>query len=531
MILLRDVAATENCTISSRQSLAAAIAIIAANKAGAVVIDDSDRPVGILTERDVVRLLDADTSRDTPLDAFRKPLVCAQGERTLIFAVNIMLDRNIRRIVVVDAQGRFAGIVSQDEIVRHLEDEIYYGQAKVFHVLYNRRALLTLPPDARLADAVSMMAKHDVGSVVVLDRGAAVGILTEKDVVRLESLGTDRSTRLDSVMSQPVISSPLDASVRDVLRVLRERRIRRVVVCDGDGNALGIITSRDLLRNAEGSYSEFLKHKLHHAREILDALPEIVMEVIDADGESLIQWCNKKTVQEFSRNPVDQPVTSLIAPDEWSPIRTALIETGKVEKHRLRIHDRTYELAGSCMKLHRENVLQFILRDVTDELRRSTTDFLTDLHNRRKFEEIFDGELVRVSRYARPLSLLIFDIDSFKSVNDTYGHAQGDHVLREVARIVKHVVRSMDALGRYGGDEFVILCPELPMSAALTLAERVRKRVDEHEFEGVEGVTISVGVAGYVAGDTRETLTARADASLYRAKDAGRNRVGSIEPA
>lgn len=89
----------------------------------------------------------------------------------------------------------------------------------------------------------------------------------------------------------------------------------------------------------------------------------------------------------------------------------------------------------------------------------------------------------------------------------------------------------MDSLGRYGGDEFLIVCPELQSSGAVKLAERIRSSVEAHQFEGVGQVTISVGVAAYVPGDTRETLTAKADASLYRAKGKGRNRVGSLESA
>jgi len=222
-----------------------------------VVVDDNGHPVGILTERDIVRLLDAGISRDTALDAFRKPLVCASGERTLIFAVNIMLDRNIRRIVVVDAEGGLAASFTQDEIVRHLEDEIYYAQAKIFHVLYNRRALITLPPEALLSEAVSLMAKHDVGSVVMLDRGVGSRHRHEKDVVRLgergdESLGPPGRRHVAAghhEFPRHIGQRRAANHAREAHPQGRGRRQRR--------HALGIITSRDLLRNAEGSYSEF----------------------------------------------------------------------------------------------------------------------------------------------------------------------------------------------------------------------------------------------------------------------------------
>ena len=118
------------------------------------------------------------------------------------------------------------------------------------------------------------------------------------------------------------------------------------------------------------------------------------------------------------------------------------------------------------------------------------------------------------------------DVDFFKRINDRYGHQCGDEVLVELAALLKSTVRQLDRVGRWGGEEFMVILPETPLEAALQLAERLRAKVSKHPFPCVEGpVTISVGLSSYQQADSEQTMVARADQALYRAKSEGRNRV------
>jgi diguanylate cyclase (GGDEF)-like protein len=157
-------------------------------------------------------------------------------------------------------------------------------------------------------------------------------------------------------------------------------------------------------------------------------------------------------------------------------------------------------------------------------------DALTDIHNKRYLLEFLDRELSRSARYGRPLALIMFDIDRFKSVNDDLGHLGGDFTLREVAACVKSSIRKEELFARYGGEEFVIVLPETNQEAGVSVAERIRTLVERHTFQ-YEGkaypVTISVGIA-VTAGDdtlTPHDLIRQADEKLYQAKHLGRNRV------
>jgi diguanylate cyclase len=157
----------------------------------------------------------------------------------------------------------------------------------------------------------------------------------------------------------------------------------------------------------------------------------------------------------------------------------------------------------------------------------ANTDVLTGLYNRRKFNELLTAALTRSRRYGRPLSVIIFDIDHFKRINDTYGHQIGDTVLQELAKTVAANIRSSDALARWGGEEFVIVACETGLSQAANLAEKIRQVVDTHPFTDVGHVTISLGVTTYTPHDSVDTLMIRVDKALYHAKSGGRNRVES----
>jgi diguanylate cyclase (GGDEF)-like protein len=165
-----------------------------------------------------------------------------------------------------------------------------------------------------------------------------------------------------------------------------------------------------------------------------------------------------------------------------------------------------------------------------DEMYRlSTFDGLTQIANRRHFEETLEREVSRCHRYGRMLSLALIDVDHFKQVNDVYGHLAGDHVLKRLASAVKAKIRKEDLFARYGGEEFALLLPELDLESALLVSEKIRRIVELEtvEFDGKTiPITVSVGVAS-LAPDAEDVaaLVQLADTRLYAAKEGGRNRV------
>jgi len=177
-----------------------------------------------------------------------------------------------------------------------------------------------------------------------------------------------------------------------------------------------------------------------------------------------------------------------------------------------------YLSGGNLEALYYEEIYQLTI-----------VDGLTQIHNKRYFLEFLEREMGRCHRYNRALSLIMFDIDHFKKINDTNGHLAGDYVLRELAGVIKQRVRKEECFARYGGEEFSIVIPDAGGEKARTFAEKIRKMIEDHHFsfEGKDiPTTISLGVSDMV-GDMTEPhqFIKVADANLYKAKKSGRNRV------
>lgn len=158
----------------------------------------------------------------------------------------------------------------------------------------------------------------------------------------------------------------------------------------------------------------------------------------------------------------------------------------------------------------------------------SITDSLTELFNRRHVDSVLESEVKRQFRYHRHLAVILIDLDNFKQVNDRYGHQAGDTVLVKFAELLKTEIRGSDVAGRWGGEEFLVICPENDQKGALTLAENLRKKLAKLIFSELGKQTASFGVAALRFGDSKDELLKRADEALYLAKQHGRDRVESV---
>ncbi|MBV1789803.1 diguanylate cyclase [Marinobacterium sp. D7] len=175
-----------------------------------------------------------------------------------------------------------------------------------------------------------------------------------------------------------------------------------------------------------------------------------------------------------------------------------------------------------------------VSEDITDRKRleiQSATDPLTGLANRLKLDQVLEQEFARSKRYATPFSVILLDVDHFKSINDQHGHLAGDTVLKELATALQLQIRATDLAGRWGGEEFMVICPGTTGDSALACAEKLRQSVQMKRFPAVEYLTISLGVSSFLAeDDSPVTMVQRADQAMYRAKSSGRNRACSEPP-
>ena len=204
-----------------------------------------------------------------------------------------------------------------------------------------------------------------------------------------------------------------------------------------------------------------------------------------------------------------------------------------VNDYLLRPIDRQEMLARVRTQVRRKRFADRLRDNVQMTIEMAVTDGLTGLHNRRYLERHLAAMVQQAVARQKPLSVLVLDIDHFKPINDNYGHAVGDDVLREFSRRVRKTVRGFDRACRFGGEEFVVVMPDTDVALALVVGERLRQKIATDRFNvpnsgGGIDVTVSIGIASLVSSaDTPDALLKRADDALYRAKRAGRNRVAA----
>ncbi len=287
-----------------------------------------------------------------------------------------------------------------------------------------------------------------------------------------------------------------------------------------------------LLKKRRGGMKLSEKLRREGLVQYIDALP---FPAIAFNGEGEVIILNRRAREKFMpqnghihcyeiTHNIDRPCWEVYG-EEMCPLRK--LREGK-EPFAYHDHGEDPHILVSG-KVDEDIFIEFYLDSyVTDLIREfkflAEVDSLTGVYNRRKIEEVLSKEAERSKRYGNSVSLMLIDIDDFKEVNDTYGHQIGDEVLKRVARTIRQNLRRTDSVGRYGGEEFLVILPETDVQRAIKAGERIRKAVEREQFR-FGSVTVSVGVTVLKNTDDFGTLFNRLDRAMYLAKERGKNRV------
>lgn len=309
---------------------------------------------------------------------------------------------------------------------------------------------------------------------------------------------------------------------------------------DEEGNVTGMLsTARDITEEYE---REKEIEKLSKAMEQIDDIVYITdkfgnFSYVNSAYSRHTGYTRDEVIGQNARISKSGMHDQLFYKELWTTIMSGEVYR-KTLINRKKNGDLYYEKKTiTPLKDDRAAVIGFIStgKDVTEEEmlnqeieRIATIDKLTGIYNRHKFEELFTLESERARRFTQPLSLILIDIDHFKSVNDTYGHDVGDKVLVQLSVIVQENIRKIDIFARWGGEEFLVLCPGTQMDNVKELAEKLRMAVANTIFPEVQHITISLGISIFEKEDTFSELFKRADKGLYDAKENGRNRIGFV---
>ena len=525
-----------------------------------IVIIDNGKPVGIWTEHDA---LDIDFSNDLSVKEpirhrMSYPVASIEATLPLGEATLKLSSLGRRHLLVVDAQKKPIGIVSQTDIALNQGLEPYLCLREVKTAM--RKLPLILPGDMLLADAARQMySKNHEAAVVTLthDNDSELGIITERDLVRFIARHPG-NTLIASLASRPLLTIDEGAPLIKARDLLINHRIRHLAVVNDLQQVTGLLGFRDMLAGAEHLYLKDLREALEQRDSALAAsrqhlqLAERVIEsslegIIITDSQTRIEFINPAFTHMtgYAIEDVVGKTPSILASGRqddtfyqhmWQTLKENGYWRGEVWNRKksgelyLELLTITAITNDAGETQHYAGLFTDItpLRENEQQIRHlAYYDVLTRLPNRRLLEDRITLAIRHAHRALQPLAVIFIDLDHFKQVNDTLGHAVGDELLVQASLRMQEKLREDDTLARLGGDEFIALLPNIGDFAQSTLiAQRLIDAVSESYCINQQTFRIgcSLGISLYPDdGHDAETLIQNADAAMYRAKREGRN--------
>lgn len=352
--------------MESTASLSDVMACMLENKNGSVVLLENGYPVGIVTEGLILALLENISDFAQPvLSLAVTPVITANKNRPVESAFDLIVSNNIRRLVLVDDTGQYVGMVLQEDLFGFLEEDVYKVDLKVLDMLAHDAHVVSINASKTLHDVLEVMRQTRVGSVIVTDaEGEETGIVTEKDILSAGYYGMDLAQSVRKVMSSPVMSVSTEDAITDVISLMRRSNIRRVLVKETNGDMRALLTNRDIFKHIKGNVARMLEIKLRHAKEIMDLLPEAIIEIFDVPGHQVIHWMNRKAKEHFGEGLLEQSPQALLG-ERWIRLYEAIEENWQVEHFSAVVGGRNFEFSGTLSKNINSRYVKLIATDVT----------------------------------------------------------------------------------------------------------------------------------------------------------------------
>jgi len=616
--------------------------------------------VGIITERDIIKSFISGISNNEKAYKYcTKNVITIHQSRSIEYALGTVISKNLKRVPVVDDNDEYVGLLTQDALLSYFEIKNDGIKQKAVNLIQGK-ALITAKSSDSLSTVAATMYKNKIGLLPLLKAKKVVGTINEIDILQLIKKGVSFDDAAEIYMNTDVLFVAENSYSDDILELMDAKNVNHVLVLGQNGEAIGALSKRDLIRNLKDNYQKVLEKKLKNARDALSLLPNPVIELSKSDESYYVSWHNSKAEEAVGGMLFDFRITDVIQDDRFALTLAKCANSGENQSCIVNLLDRSYEVM--CYRLD-ESSLQLLFNDLTEikkseEYLRSVIDFLpelivvsngtnmlscnksvldffgfasfeefkksykciceafidtpdyltydedsswlqkavkntengaeslakifdmrtakelifsvkaasfmqskaeflvtffdvteskkqkmlleeknreleelasidslTGIYNRNKLREIAMYEFRKQKRDKKPISLVMLDIDYFKKINDTYGHNVGDYALKTIANIVSDSIRESDAFARWGGEEFVILTPGADVDSAAVLAEKLRQKIAEFEFDEIGVITCSFGVAQISDGFELDHLVENADKALYMAKRSGRNRT------
>lgn len=546
-------------------SIADAAARMAENSVSSILITENDQLIGIWTERDA---LTVDFSNP---DSFERPISSVMSSPVLTLSSDMdageaalrFRETGKRHFLIVDESGAPVGILSQTDLALNQGLEPYLRLREVSTAIPHPP--LVTDGKVPLSEVAAIMHRHQADAVVVDCHDEGLGILTERDIVRLIARNTGNALASD-LATRPLLTVSGSDPLIHARDLLINHRIRHLAVTNSQGEVIGLIGYNDMLAGAEQMYLDDLREALEQrdralakSRQTLQ-LAERVIEssfegIMVTDKNVNIEFVNPafthltgysqeevvgKTPQVLSSGRHDREFyqrmwNSLVTHGYWRGEIWNRRKSGELYLELLTItaisddEGKTTHYAGLFTDITQNRKNEEQIRQL------AYYDALTGIPNRRLLEDRLEHAIRHAHRRSSLLAVMFMDLDHFKEVNDRLGHAAGDELLILFTNRVQGCLREDDTLARIGGDEFIVLLPDLEkIEDAFQVADRLIARNQETYRINGECLKVgsSIGISLYPQdGATASELLQGADIAMYRAKQDGRNLFRLFSPA
>ncbi|MEA2049231.1 MAG: CBS domain-containing protein [Campylobacterota bacterium] len=363
---LKSIKTTKDIVVPFDTSIKNAMGVMYQNKNGCVVLLKENKPIGIITESDIVNGFNDDINFTQPaITIAKKNLITTDENRPIEFAFDVLGQNNIRRIILVNKNKEYAGVVLQEDLFDYLEEDVYKEDLKISNIIDTTYELITVDINETIYSVLNKMKKHQIGSLIVMHDKHYVGIITEKDILKLTYNEVDKRNKVSLHMTSPVVTITDDIFVTNAIDIMKIKNIRRVVVVNKNNKLLALLTNRDILKHIKGNYARVLQNKIKNAQEIMNFLPEPIVEIYDGSEDNLIYWMNKQAQNIFGTNLMDKSILKIINKSDWLYIQNILIDTKTIKDIAIKINDRIYEVSGILSKNAETKYMKLIFKDVT----------------------------------------------------------------------------------------------------------------------------------------------------------------------
>ena len=553
-LTVADVMSADMLVCTPDTPVAEAARRMSAARCSSIIVRDGDAIHGIWTERDALSedCTTADGTARPIRDVMKAPVLTLGGGTSIGDAASRFKQHGIRHFLVVDARERPIGVISQSDVVLNHGVEWFMRMQRVSSVLCDPPPMVA--PDAPLSSATALM-RQEGRNAVAMEAGAGqFAILTERDVLRqVASAGMDISC-LDAA-TRPMETVTEDHSLFHARNRMLAGSFRHLGVVDLSGRLTGLIGFGEIMQTIEHGYVEELEVALRERDSALRASEERYRSLVEASPDAIavhrereILFINPAGARLLGAESASEVLgasfedfladTDTGTASERLVVLERRVRSQPVEERFVRLDGLgiDVELRAMPVTYNEESAWQIVMSDITRrkeidaELRRlASTDQLTGIYNRPHFEQHLDHELREAACFDQPVSLIMFDLNGFKRVNDSLGHDAGDRALQTVASTIASYLRDTDLFARWGGDEFMILAPRTDPEGARELCAKLADGLASTMASPLGPVGAAFASTAFEPGEQRRALLKRLDLGVYRAKELDHDGLNGIE--